>query len=85
VAPSRVWAGDGHQHHQMELKLSRDSRFQRARTACCCIFKVITLVRSNQGNYFENAIACSKCTLKRTIATQLKLRIVIHLQLLCLM
>jgi len=29
------------------------------------------LVCANQGNYFENAIACSKRTLKTTVATQL--------------
>jgi len=29
------------------------------------------LVGSNQGNYFENATACSKRTLKTTVATQL--------------
>jgi len=32
----------------------------------------IILVGSNQGNYFENATACSKRTLKTTVATQLK-------------
>ncbi len=37
------------------LKLSCDSRFQRAFNACSCAFKVITLVWDNQGNYFENA------------------------------
>jgi hypothetical protein len=31
------------------------------------------LIGSNQGNFFENAIACSKRTLKTTVATQLKL------------
>jgi len=36
------------------------------------VFKEITLVGSNQGNYFENATACSKRTLKTTVATQLK-------------
>jgi hypothetical protein len=36
------------------LKLSCDSRFQRAFTACVCIVKVIMLVWANQGNYFEN-------------------------------
>ncbi len=35
------------------------------------ILKEITLVGSNQGNYFENATACSKRTLKTTVATQL--------------
>jgi len=36
----------------INLKLSCDSRFQRAFTACVCVFKVITLVWANQGNYF---------------------------------
>ena len=49
------------------------TRFQRAFTACCCVFKVITLVGSNQGNYFENANACSKRTLKTRVATRLKI------------
>ncbi len=53
------------------LKLRSDSRFQHAFTACNCVFKLITLDDSNQGNYFENAISCSKCTLKTTVATQL--------------
>ncbi len=53
------------------FKLSCDIRFQCAFTACCCVFKVITLVWANQGNYFENVNACSKCTLKTTVATQL--------------
>jgi len=44
----------------------------RLHTACGCVFQEITLVDSNQGNYFENATACSKCTLKTTVATQLK-------------
>jgi hypothetical protein len=30
------------------------------------------LVGSNQRNYFENTNACSKRTLKTTVATQLK-------------
>jgi len=37
------------------LKLSCDSRFQRAFTACSCVFKVIALVWANQRNFFENA------------------------------
>jgi hypothetical protein len=53
------------------LKLSCDSRFQRMFTACGCVFKVILLVVSNQGNYFENATACSKRTLKTRVAMQL--------------
>jgi len=34
-------------------------------------FQIITVVGSNQGNYFENATACSKCMLKTTVATHL--------------
>jgi len=56
---------------QVWVKLCCDCRFQRAFTACSCVFKVITLVGSNQGNYFENATACSKRTLKTTVVTQL--------------
>ncbi len=37
-----------------QVKLSCDERFTHAFTACSCVFKVITLVGSNQGNYFEN-------------------------------
>jgi len=54
------------------IKLNCDSRFQRAFTACCCVFKEITLGGSNQGNYFENATECSKCALKTRVATQLE-------------
>jgi len=53
------------------IKLRCDERFMHAVTACGCVFKEITLVDSNQGNYFENATACSKRTLKSTVATQL--------------
>jgi len=53
------------------IKLRCDSRFQRALTACSCVFKVYTLIGSNQGKYFENATACSKRMLKTTVATQL--------------
>jgi len=38
------------------------------------VFKEITLVGLNQGNYFENATACSKRTLKTTVTTQLHLQ-----------
>jgi len=55
-----------------ELKLSCDSRFQRAFTAYSCVFKVITLVWSNQRNFFENATTCSKRMRKTLVATQLK-------------
>jgi len=53
------------------LKVRCDERFTHALTACGCVFKEITLVGSNQGNYFENATACCKRTLKTTVATQL--------------
>jgi len=53
------------------FKLSCDSRFQRAFTACSCGFKVITLVRAHQRNFFENATACSKRMRKTLVATQL--------------
>ncbi len=55
------------------FKLSCESRFQGAFTACCCVFKVITLGCPNQSNYFKNATAaCSKSTLKTTVVTRLK-------------
>jgi len=54
------------------LKLRCDSRFQRAFTACSCVFKVITLIGTNQDNYFENATSCSKRMRKTLVATQLK-------------
>jgi len=55
-------------HH---LNLRCDERFTHAFTACNYVLKEISLVGSNQGNYFENATACSKRTLKTTVATQL--------------
>jgi len=55
------------------LKLRCDSRFQRAFTACSCVFKVITLIGSNQGNHFENAFTCSKRMRKTLLATLLYL------------
>ncbi len=51
------------------IKLRCDSHFQRAFTLC--VFKVITLVGTIQGNCFENATASSKGSLKTTVATQL--------------
>jgi len=45
------------EHQNRLLKLSCNSRFQRVFTACSCIFKVITLVGSNQHSYFKNANA----------------------------
>jgi len=35
------------------------------------VYEIITLVGSNQCNYFENATACSKRKFKTTVATQL--------------
>ncbi len=58
-------------HGQGKLELRCDERFTHAITACGCVFKEITLVGSNQGDYFENTAACSKRTLKTTVATQL--------------
>jgi hypothetical protein len=55
----------------LTFKLRCDERFTHAFTACGCVFNEITLVGSNQGNYFENATACSKRTLKTTVATRL--------------
>jgi len=55
----------------MRIKLRCDDRFTHAITACGCVFKEITLVGLNQGNFFENATACSKRKLKTTVATQL--------------
>jgi hypothetical protein len=57
----------------LSLKLSCDSHFQRAFAACVCVFKEITLVSSSQRNYFENATAWNKRTLKTIVATQLYL------------
>jgi len=44
---------------KLRVKLSGDSHFQRAFTACVWVLKGITLVLANQGNYSENANACS--------------------------
>jgi len=41
--------------------------------AILCLIKVITLIGSNKGNYFENATACSKRMRKTLVATQLKM------------
>ncbi len=55
------------------VKLRCDERFTHAFTACGCDYKEITLVGSNQSNYFENATAYSKRKLKLT--TQLYNRV----------
>jgi len=55
----------------LNLKLSCNSRFQRAFTARSCVLKVITLVWANQRNFFENATRCSKRMRKTLVATLL--------------
>jgi hypothetical protein len=60
------------------LKLRCDERFTHAFTACGCVFKEITLVGSNQGNYFENATACSKRNARRKRLSQLSFRAYRH-------
>jgi len=55
---------------QLSLKLRCDTSFQHAFTARGYVFKVITLVWTNQRNYFENATAYSRRTLKTRIAMQ---------------
>jgi len=67
VSKFLVWRGP-----KEELKLSCDSRFQLAFTARSCVFKEITLVWANQGNFFESATTCSKRLSKTIFATQLK-------------
>ncbi len=59
----------------MTIKLHCDTHFQRAFTASCCVFKVISLVWANQCNYLENVIECKKRTPKTRVTTQLKLLI----------
>ena len=63
------------------------TRFQHAFTVCCCDFKEVTMVGSNQRNYLENANTCSKCTLKTRVATRLRLSLekVVRNESLCLM
>jgi len=56
---------------KFSVKLRCDERFTHAFTECGSVFIVITLVGSNQGNYFENATACSKRMRKTLVATQL--------------
>ena len=38
------------------VKLRCDERFTHAFTACNCVLKGVTLIGSNQGNFFKNAI-----------------------------
>ena len=55
--------------HKFEIKCFK-AKLQRSFSTCFyCVFKVITLVGSNQRNFFENATACSKSTLKTTVTT----------------
>ena len=42
---------------RFSFKARCHARFQRAFTACCCVFKEITLVSSNQYSYFEEVNA----------------------------
>ncbi len=58
-----------------KLKLRCDERFTHAFTACGSVLKLITLVGLNQGNYLENATACSKRMRKTLVATQLYLQL----------
>ncbi len=60
------------EQQRTSIKLRCDERFTHAFTECERVFKEFTLVGTNQGNYFENATACSKRTLKTTVATQFK-------------
>jgi len=69
LARDEIWVVHFWSEHS--VKLSCDSRFQRAFTACVSVLKQITLVGLNQHNFFENETACSKRTLKTTVATQL--------------
>jgi len=48
------------------------AELQQSFSTCVHFFQEITLVGSNQRNYFENANACSKRMLKTNVATQLK-------------
>jgi len=72
IAASRLHKGN-RRLVSIFIKLRCDERFTHAFTACGCVFKEITLVGSNQGNYIENATECKKRMLKTTVATQLKL------------
>ena len=53
------------------LKACCHISFQHAFTACCCVFKEITLVCFIQSNYFENTNAWSNRMLKTRVATSL--------------
>jgi len=68
-------SNDINKHVKKFLKLHCDERFTHAFTACDCVFKEITLVDSNQGNFLENATACSKRIRKTLVATLLKTNI----------
>jgi len=56
------------------IKLSCDGRFQSAFTACSWIFKVITPVGSNQGNFLKTQLHAVNARWKRV--SQRSLRIV---------
>ncbi len=63
----------------MSVKLRCDERFTHVFTACGCVFKVIMLVGSNRGNYFENDAACSKRRWKRVSQRSLRIHVPIHI------
>ncbi len=67
IGPSRGPNADN-VFESADLKLRCDGRFQRAFTACSCVFKVNALIGSNQGNCFENATACSNENARRNAA-----------------
>jgi hypothetical protein len=65
LTSKRIWQNT--HANEWSLSLSRsvlrcDTRFQRAFTACGYVFNIITMVWTNQCNYFKNATPCSKCT-----------------------
>ena len=57
---------------RVALKARCYTRFQRAFTSCCCVFKEITFIGPKQRNVFENANTCSKRTLKTRVTTRLQ-------------
>jgi len=55
--------------HRQGIISQIKAELRQSFSTCVCVFKVITLVGSNKRNYFQNANACSKRTLKTTVAT----------------
>jgi len=62
----------GKDYLPLTLQLTRTTWYSPQMTKMPEGESATTLIGSNQGNYFENAIACSKRTLNTTVATQLK-------------